>query len=145
MFGKRNEPAPPAVNTDKVDTFIGKGTEFKGTLNATGVLRIDGKVEGEVNTTGDVVIGETGRVEADIKTRHVTTAGEVRGNISAEGKLEIISTGKIYGDIKVMHLVINDGAVFEGKCEMLKKSDEIKDKNGFKKPFKNERDKSTQS
>lgn len=121
MFGKKNGNVPPAVNTDKVDTVIGKGTEIKGTLNGAGVLRIDGNVEGEINIDGDVVIGETGKVMADINARHITVAGETTGNISAEGKLEIISTGKVYGDIDVMHLVINDGAVFEGKCEMNKK------------------------
>ncbi|MDI3533955.1 MAG: hypothetical protein PWQ82_320 [Thermosediminibacterales bacterium] len=130
MFGKKNGTAPPAVNTDKVDTVIGKGTEIKGTLNGTGVLRIDGKVEGEININGDLVIGETGKVMADINARHVTAAGEITGNISAEGKLEIISTGKVYGDINVMHLVINDGAVFEGKCEMNKKSNESEEKRG---------------
>lgn len=123
MFGKKDE-APPKINTDKVDTVIGKDTEFTGTLRAKGVIRVDGKVEGEIITHGDVIIGETGKIIGDIKARHVTLAGEIHGNAIAHGKLEIISTGKLFGDIEIGSLVINDGAVFDGKCEMKSEADD---------------------
>lgn len=103
---------------EKVDTIIGKGTEFKGTLSSSGVLRIDGRFEGEILHRGDLVIGETGLVTANIKARHVTIAGEVRGNVEAEGKLELVTSGRLFGDIKVAALVIGDGAVFRGASEM---------------------------
>jgi len=117
MFGKKDD-TPPKVNTDKVDTIIGKDTEFNGTLQAKGVIRIDGKVDGEVLTQGDIIVGETGKIIGDVKARHITLAGEMHGNAIVEGRLEIISTGKLFGDIEVSSLVINDGAVFDGKCEM---------------------------
>ncbi len=103
---------------DKVDTIIGKGTEFKGTISSAGVVRIDGRVEGEILHRGDLIVGETGTVVANIKARHVTVAGEVRGNVEAEGKLEIVPTGRLFGDVKVAGLVIADGAVFRGASEM---------------------------
>lgn len=121
MFGKKAEALPP-MDIDKVDTIIGKGTEIKGNVHASGVLRVDGKVEGEVQTAGDVVVGETGVVMAGICARHIMVAGEIRGNITAQGKLEITPTGKVFGDIKVSNLNINEGAVFEGKCEMTREA-----------------------
>jgi len=109
LFGKRE-----VIDLDKVDTIIGKETEFKGTLQSVGVLRVDGRLEGELIHRGDLVVGATGHVAANIRARHVTIAGEVKGNVEAEGKLEIVTTGRLTGDIKVARLVIHEGAVFNG-------------------------------
>lgn len=117
MFAKRDRDGMP-VEPDKIETIIGKETEFKGTLNSSGAIRIDGRVEGEIHHRGDLVVGEGGIVWAHIKARNVTIAGEVKGNIEAEGRLEIVTTGKLFGDIKVENLIIGDGAVFRGMSEM---------------------------
>ncbi|RJQ07649.1 MAG: polymer-forming cytoskeletal protein [Bacillota bacterium] len=108
----------PSQEQDKVNTLIGVGTEIKGSIKATGGIRIDGRVDGEILHEGDLVVGEEGYVEASVKTRNATIAGEVRGNIEASGRVEIVSTGKILGDIIVTTLVINEGAVFDGTCQM---------------------------
>ncbi len=115
MFRKDISPAP---EQDKVNTLIGVGTEIKGTVKATGGIRIDGRVDGEILHEGDLVVGEEGVVEATIKTRNATIAGEVKGNVEASGRVEIVSTGKLYGDIIVTTLIINEGAVFDGNCQM---------------------------
>ncbi len=115
MFGKKE---PVAINMDKIDTIIGRETEIKGTISAKGVIRIDGRAEGQVLVSGDILVGETAFLLAEVKARHITVAGEIRGNVAAEGKLEILSSGKVYGDIQVANLVIGEGAVFKGKCEM---------------------------
>jgi cytoskeletal protein CcmA (bactofilin family) len=125
MFGRKNTPMPP-IDMDKVDSIIGKGTEIKGNINASGVLRIDGKIEGGVKTVGDLIVGDTGVVSADISARHITVAGEVRGNITAQGKLELTNTAKVFGDVKVQQLNISDGALFDGKCEMKKEDSKLK-------------------
>lgn len=115
MFsGKKQE----SVNLDKIDTLVGAGTEFNGTLVAKGTLRVDGKVEGKIITEGDVVVGEGGNIIADIEARNIVISGEIRGNIIASSSLELMPTGKVYGDISVKNLQIADGAVFEGKCDM---------------------------
>jgi len=108
----------PAQEQDKVNTLIGVGTEIKGTIKASGGIRIDGRVDGELHHEGDLIVGEEGVVEATIKTRNATVAGEVRGNIEASGRVEIVSTGKVLGDLVVTTLVINEGAVFDGNCQM---------------------------
>ncbi len=113
MFGKKEE-----ANFEKVDTLIGKETVFEGNLNAKGTLRVDGKVIGEITCQGDIVVGESGFVEAGIKARHILVAGVIKGNVSAQGKVELASTGNIKGDINVASLIIDDGAALEGNCSM---------------------------
>ncbi|WP_031515875.1 bactofilin family protein [Desulfofalx alkaliphila] len=113
MFGKKQQPMG-----EKVDTIIGKGTHFIGSLNVKGSVRIDGKVEGEMVISGDTVIGKDGSLHGNIKGANATIAGELHGNITLEGKLEISNTGKVYGDIEVSSLVVNEGAVFKGNSIM---------------------------
>ena len=123
MFKKEQLEAPP----DKVNTVIGKDTSFKGTIRAKGLIRIDGDMEGEVITPGDVVIGESGRVAAEIKGRNVAVAGRFEGNLDVEGKLEIRSTGIVIGgEVKTNGLLVDDGAIFSGDVEMKRKDQAVK-------------------
>lgn len=118
MLTKRDRGVIATIETDKIDTIVGKDTEFKGTITSTGVIRIDGRVDGEIHHKGDLIVGEGGVVAAHIKARNVTIAGEVKGNVEAEGKLELVPAGKLYGDIKVESLIIGNGAIFRGLSEM---------------------------
>jgi len=102
----------------KVDTIVGRETHFKGTINSSGIIRIEGKVDGEINHQGDIAVGETGNVTADVKARNITIAGTVSGNIDASGRLELLSTARLIGDIAVATLVIGEGAVFKGSSEV---------------------------
>lgn len=108
-------------SSDKVDTMIGEGTEFNGSIVTNGTIRVDGKVEGEVTTEGDIIIGETGKVKANAKGKNITIAGEINGNIEGTGKLELLPTAKLLGDIKVDDLYVDSGAIFQGNCEMKQK------------------------
>jgi cytoskeletal protein CcmA (bactofilin family) len=117
MFGNKRAPILPGFS-DQVETINGKGTQFKGTIKAAGTIRVDGQVEGEISTKGDVVIGETGAIKAQIQARSATIAGSVLGNADITDKLELTSTAKLYGDIKTGVLIIGEGAVFKGACEM---------------------------
>ncbi|MDD4568680.1 MAG: polymer-forming cytoskeletal protein [Tepidanaerobacteraceae bacterium] len=116
MFGRRSEPTTMTV--DKVDTILGKSAEFSGKIKSSGILRIEGSFEGEIECEQDLIITEDGRVNADLKARHAVIAGTYQGNILLQGKLEIKNSGKVTGDVKVGTLVIEDGAIFDGKCEM---------------------------
>ena len=125
MFGKK--PAP-TVSVDKVDTIIGKDTSFQGTIKAQGTLRIDGKLEGEIDCQGDVVIGETGSITAGVKAKNLLIAGLIKGNVNISNKLEIASTGKLEGDIQsTSSLIIDDGALFQGNCQMMKSTSTAKE------------------
>lgn len=112
------------VTTDKVDTIIGKDTVFKGNINSKGLIRIDGEVEGHLVNKGDVVVGEGGKVLADLKARNVTIAGYFEGTLEAEGKLELKKTATVAGNFKANGLIVEEGAVMSGDIEMqLKEQD----------------------
>lgn len=104
----------------KVDTYIGKGARVQGTVSVSGTVRVDGFVDGVVEAEKDVIVGEGGLVTASITATNVTIAGELRGNVKASGRLEIARTGKVLGDVAMASFVVEEGAVFLGKCEMLK-------------------------
>lgn len=105
-------------DAESVDSIIGKGTFFKGNLNAQGSIRIDGNFEGEITVEGDAWIGEDSQVRARIKAHNIVLAGTVWGDLDVTDKLEIASAGKLYGNVVISRLVIGEGAVFQGASEM---------------------------
>lgn len=111
---------------DSGDTVsvIGAEAYFQGTLNAKGSLRIDGRLEGTINDAHAVIIGRTGRVTGDISGDSVAISGEVRGNICAESAAELLSTAKVTGDIRTAKILIEEGAFFDGRCNMIKPGEE---------------------
>lgn len=113
----RTEVTQERIN-DRVDTVIGAGTVFVGEIHVKGTLRIDGRTEGKIECSGDVVIGEGGVAETVVQVRNLKVAGFLKGNVTASGTLEITDTGKLIGDVEVGKLVIIDGAIFQGQCTM---------------------------
>ena len=113
MFMKKSR-----FSIQDVNTFLGEYTHFKGTLHSGQSIRIDGVVEGDIQSKGDVVVGEKSRVRANIVAKRIIVAGEVIGNIEALQGLEIASTGKVFGDISGARLIIEKGAVYRGRVNM---------------------------
>ncbi|KYO67232.1 bactofilin family protein [Thermovenabulum gondwanense] len=117
MFGKKEE-----LNSakDRVETIIGKNAEFQGKIISSGVLKIDGTMEGEIESESDIIISEGSKVKAQIKANNAVIAGEYQGNIFLKGKLYIKTSGKVTGDVKVEGIIVEEGAEFNGKCEMIR-------------------------
>ena len=103
---------------DEINAFLGEGAEFEGKLTYAGSVRIDGRFKGEIITEGSLIVGETAVVESDISASHVIVSGEVRGNIKAEEKIEIYSPARVSGNIQGRSILIEEGAFFEGNCQM---------------------------
>jgi cytoskeletal protein CcmA (bactofilin family) len=110
----------PVYDIGMISTVFNKNTEFIGDLAFKKSLQINGKFDGEISSGGYLVIGEEAVVKANIKADTVIIKGTVYGNIEAVTRLEIHTNGKLYGNIRTKKLVISDGVVFEGKCEMIK-------------------------
>ncbi|MFO7171756.1 MAG: polymer-forming cytoskeletal protein [Bacillota bacterium] len=115
MFRKR---AGETLRYSRIDTVLGEGTVIRGDLQSTGVVRIDGTLEGQVDHDGILLVGPKGRVIANVRARGMSVAGEVHGDVDVEGTLELLSGAVLRGDIRCAHLVIHEGAVFEGRCHM---------------------------
>lgn len=103
---------------NEINAFLGRETEFAGKLSFTGVVRIDGRFEGEILTEGTLIIGESANIESDVHASHIIISGEIRGNIIADDRIEIHAPGKVYGNIQAPTVVIDEGVVFEGHCRM---------------------------
>lgn len=102
----------------QMSAFIGLGTEFIGKLIFDGVIRLDGEFSGEIESEGTLIIGETAYVKAEINVDTVVVSGEVHGNIRAANRVEFHAPAKCYGNIVSPILIIDEGVIFEGNCEM---------------------------
>ena len=102
----------------KIENVLGPTATFQGRLKAEGNVRIDGYFDGAIETAGNVIVGESGKVLADITANNVQVWGAVKGAICATGRLEILPTGRVWGDIRVTSLLIDEGGLFRGKSVM---------------------------
>jgi cytoskeletal protein CcmA (bactofilin family) len=106
--------------------FLDKGVRFEGTLEASGVFRIDAQVKGNVISTHSLVLGESARVEGQIEGNHVAIAGKFDGVIFAKGRVEIQAKGVVTGEVHSPCMVIEPGGIFDGQCHMLAASESTK-------------------
>ncbi|MCK5153859.1 MAG: polymer-forming cytoskeletal protein [Spirochaetales bacterium] len=115
MSKKINKNSP-----NKMATTLGRETVFAGIMRFTDSLQINGKLEGEIISTGTLYIEDSAVIKANIQVGSIVVAGVVHGNIVASDKLEILTSGKVFGNIRTARLRIADGVVFKGKCEMIR-------------------------
>jgi len=114
MF-KRNKFKPPPPG--QAETVIGPTTNFKGSVQNDGGLRVEGVLEGTVETGGNLIIGEEAKVMADVVAYNVSVAGSVKGNIKAN-RVEVLSTGRVWGDITVKSFLVDEGGFISGEIVM---------------------------
>lgn len=117
MWALGDKGAQESNNTDNF-TFLGKGVDFKGVLNFDGTIRIDGRVEGEVHTTGTLIIGEQAVIKGILSVGTLMTSGKINGTVTATDKIQILKPGILIGDLRTPGISIEDGAHFHGMCDM---------------------------
>ncbi|MBR4832555.1 MAG: polymer-forming cytoskeletal protein [Butyrivibrio sp.] len=121
MFGNDKKSSETADSTllEQVGTIIGPGAVLDGPLTTKDSTRIDGTVKGNVTISGALIIGQEGKVIGTASGVNIYIAGEINGNVCApQGKVEISDTGKVIGDITCKGIIIDENAVFQGRCEM---------------------------
>ncbi len=107
------------------NAILDRGSEFEGKLTFEGTVRIDGKFKGEIYSEANLIVGESGKVDANIQVGTLSISGEIKGNITARTKVEIHSPGVVHGNIQTPSLVIEEGAIFDGSCAMEKNSSKL--------------------
>jgi len=119
MFSSNKKSVSSPAST-LAETIIGKGTKIiGGSMTGESSVRIDGEFLGLIDVGGDLILGEGGRIEGDIKVRSAMIAGHARsGLVTCTESLHIVSTGAVHGDLQVGALVVDEGAVFIGNCKM---------------------------
>ena len=116
MTRQGNPVAPGQIN------MIGEGTLLEGTLRAEGDVRISGKVVGKLDVAGKVIVAQEGTIEGELHAESADIAGAVDGQMKIAERVVLKNTAKVDGDIFAGRLVVEEGAVFAGKCLMESKS-----------------------
>lgn len=123
MKEKEEKAKEPIIETSELTGFLDDGTEFTGQMKFTGTMRIDGKYEGTIKSDSTLIIGESASIKAEsLEVGQISINGYVEGKIVAKERIEIHSKGKVLGTIKTPILVIDDGAVLQGQCDMDQKA-----------------------
>jgi len=110
------------IEESKITGFFDKETEIKGDLHFKGTFRVDGRFKGKIDSESILIIGESGKVEADIKIGHIIINGEIKGNVHASQKVEVNSNGRVFGTIISPKLIVEEGAFLEANCHTTDKS-----------------------
>ena len=97
---------------------INEGTNIKGDIHSKGFFRIDGKIEGNVNTPSKVVLGRTGYIKGTLTCENADIEGKFDGKLDVSGTLSLKSTAHIIGDVVVGKLAVEPGATFNATCSM---------------------------
>ena len=102
----------------KLTSIVGKDAVVGGNFSTPGSARIDGVVEGSARVAGSLIVGSTGRIEGDVEADSIIIGGEINGDVTVQGKAELTATARVIGDIRTSLIVIDEKAVFQGKCDM---------------------------
>jgi len=108
---------PRELNETKLAGLIDMESEFKGDLTFKGSFRIEGNFKGTINSDSLLVVGERGKVEADIKVGQLVINGEVRGTLQASERIEVHNKGRVFGALLTPTLVVEEGAYLEATCQ----------------------------
>ncbi len=105
-------------------SVLDQGCELEGRLTFSGTLVLNGKFQGELVSSGTLIVGQDGDLKADGQVGVAIISGQLSGHIIAQERVELRSTARIYGDIITPVLVLAEGVIFDGHCKM--KGDELK-------------------
>jgi cytoskeletal protein CcmA (bactofilin family) len=100
------------------ETVIGMRSNMKGEFRSQANVRLDGNFEGSLDIDGNVLIGETAHILADVHGKNITISGAVRGNVSGS-KIQLTRTGRVWGDISANFITTEEGAFIDGKITMV--------------------------
>lgn len=100
------------------ETIIGPSVHLEGNFTGQGNVQVAGSLSGSLQTSGGVQVEKGARVNANINAKIISIAGEVHGDVKAGERLELAASARLFGNIETRVLVIEEGAVLNGKCNM---------------------------
>ena len=111
-----------ALRTDdiSINTIIGKGSAISGDLKVNGFIRIDGDIDGSLETDGNVIVGENARIRGDLTAKSAIIGGIIKGNIKANESIKILADAAVIGDVISRKVQVDGSAVIHGHCISIK-------------------------
>lgn len=98
--------------------FIDRGSQVRGDLTFEDSFRIDGRFEGKIRAGRELIIGDNADVTADIEVAKLQVNGNLKGSVKATERVELLAQARVYGDVVTPVLRIEEGAMFQGSCQM---------------------------
>jgi len=117
MFGNK-QPNPQATPNSFISNRINHGTTFEGSLTSDGDVRIEGLIRGTLQTKAKVAVGPTGVIEGDVYCKSADIEGRITGDIEVSEVLTLKASAVVEGNIYTAKIVIENGAHFDGVCNM---------------------------
>ena len=108
-----------------INSIIGIGSSIKGNFTVNGFVRVDGDIDGNLETDGKVIIGEHARLRGNINAKSITVGGIVLGNVTAKDSVKLLSTSAVVGDILCRKIQLAEGVIFQGHCISIKDDSEF--------------------
>jgi len=99
-------------------TLLAKGVVLKGEIHVEGTVRIDGRLDGEIQTKGHVIIGEDGLVQGMITAGTVVSSGRIKAKVSANERIQLLKTATLIGEVLTPILIMEEGAKLQGSTDM---------------------------
>jgi cytoskeletal protein CcmA (bactofilin family) len=121
MFKKESIPrteARPSTGPEAGLSIISAGVRIVGDVESSGILKVDGTIDGSVRGTRQVLLGSLGSILGDVSTCEAVVAGAIHGSISASVRLELQSTAVVNGDIATKSIIVLEGARINGTVQM---------------------------
>ena len=110
------------LSAEELNGFMDQGTEFEGELRFKDTFRIDGSLKGRIVSDNTLIVGESGRVDADIECGVVSIRGNVTGRVHGRERIELLAGSRVQATLVSPKLVIEEGAFFQGQCDMGEKA-----------------------
>ena len=102
----------------ELNGYLDRNSKIKGDLVFEETFKVDGTVEGDIHSPGNLILGTNAIVEGRIQVGQVLVLGQARGSITGRESIEIGETGKVFADIVTPSLTVAKGAIFQGNCNM---------------------------
>ena len=99
-------------------TLLAKGVVLKGEIHVEGTVRIDGRLDGDIQTKGQVIIGEDGLVQGTITAGTVISSGRIKAKVMADERVQLMKTATLIGEVLTPVLIIEEGAKLQGVMDM---------------------------
>lgn len=115
----------PISEDFSINTIIGLGSLISGDIRINGFIRIDGDVNGNIETTSNVLIGDKARIKGNINAASVVIGGTVLGDITAPKGIKLLSSSIVIGNLITKKIQIDDDVIFNGHCISLKNEEEF--------------------
>ncbi len=108
-----------------INTIIGLGSAVSGDVHANGFIRVDGDIDGNLESTGNIIIGDKARINGSITALSTVIGGIVLGDIYAPNGIKLLSSSAVIGNISTRKLEIEENVIFHGHCIALKNEEEF--------------------